>query len=170
MKTFAITSILAGLSLAMPTTAPGQTLPFKHKVEVYRDEDGEVMVFSLDLEQPFLAEEFEKSNFLRLAPLDSNAYLVYPKETKFHQKHAAFYGRLRGSGKAKLRLSFETVLENLDGSKRVEVRHGEIEIDVPDGETGARGVYLEWAKQQNGHFVNLLRYYPHETFLQYCLL
>src|SRR5436189_1965810 len=89
--------------------ARAEPLPFHHKVEVYRDKDGDVTVFSLRLEQPFLAEEFEKSNYLRLEALDRNAYLIYPKETRFQQKHAEFYGRLRGEGKTKVRLSYEIV-------------------------------------------------------------
>src|ERR1700693_3763881 len=76
--------------------AEREPLPFTHKIEVYRDKEGQVLAFSLKLEQPFLAEEFEKSNYLRLAPLDRNAYLIYPPETRFRQKHAEFYGRLRG--------------------------------------------------------------------------
>src|SRR4051812_31543117 len=86
-------------ALALPAAGLAEPLPFRHKVEVYRGKDDGV-VFALRLEQPFLAEEFEKSNYLRLQPLDRNAYLVYPKETKFRQKHAEFYGRLRGEGKA----------------------------------------------------------------------
>lgn len=167
------TTTLTALSVALGgwlATASAQTLPFKHKVEVYREKDGEVSVFALRLEQPFLAEEFEKSNYLRLAPLDSNAYLIYPKETKFQQKHAAFYGRLRGSGKARLRLSYETVLENLDGSRRVEVNQSELEVVIPTEHTGPRSIYLEWARRQNAHFLDLLTYYPHETFFQYGLM
>src|SRR5258708_23117091 len=82
--------------------AEREPLPFSHKVEVYRDKDGQVLAFSLKLEQPFLAEEFEKSNYLRLAPLDRNAYLIYPPATRFRQKHAEFYGRLRGKGVAQV--------------------------------------------------------------------
>ncbi len=148
----------------------GDALPFKHKVEVYREKDGDAVVFSVLLEQPFFAEEFEKSNYLRLQPLDDNAYLIYPKQTKFHQKHAAFHGRLRGGGGAMLRLSYETVTENLDGSRRVEVREGEIEVPIPTKPGGPPSIYLEWARQQNAHFLNLLSYYPRETFFQYCLL
>src|SRR5260221_210044 len=119
----------AGVSVAR--AAEHEPLPFSHKVEVYRDKEGQVLAFSLKLEQPFLAEEFEKSNYLRLAPLDRNAYLIYPPETRFRQKHAEFYGRLREHGVAKVRLSYETVTENLDGSRKVDVRQGEIEIPIP---------------------------------------
>src|SRR5215831_19126219 len=56
---------LAGLLCAPPAGARADKLPFQHKVEVYRAKDG-VTVFALRLEQPFLAEEFEKSNYLRL--------------------------------------------------------------------------------------------------------
>ena len=90
----------------------GQSLPFNYTVETYRNEDGDVMAFALRLEQPFLAEEFEKSNYLRLKSLDASAFLIYPRETKFRQKHAEFYGRLRGDGTAKLRLAYETVSES----------------------------------------------------------
>lgn len=93
--------------LGFPATAPAQELPYQHKFEVYREKDSDVIAFVLRLEQPFLAEEFEKSNYLRLHAQDKNAYLIYPKETKFQQKHAEFYGRLRGQGKAKVRLSYE---------------------------------------------------------------
>src|SRR4029077_11395653 len=93
-------AMLAVLSLANPAGA--DPLPFQSKVEVFREKDTKVVVFALRLEQPFLAEELEKSNYLRLAPLDRNAYLIYPTQARFRQKHAEFYGRLRGQGKAKL--------------------------------------------------------------------
>src|ERR1700719_2137970 len=134
---------LAGFWLLAPLMASSvargaerEALPFGQKVEVYRDKEGQVIAFSLKFEQPFLAEEFEKSNYLRLQPLDKNAYLIYPPQTRFHQKHAEFYGRLRGEGKAKLRLSYETVTENLDGSRKVVVRQGDIEIPIPTEPTG----------------------------------
>jgi hypothetical protein len=160
---------LAWLGL-LPAVGRGDPLPFHHKVEVYREKDSGVIVFSVRLEQPFLAEEFEKSNYLRLQAQDRNAYLIYPRETKFHQKHAEFYGRLRGQGKAKVRLSYETVSENLDGSRRLDVRHGDIEIPIPTAPGGPRSIFQEWAKQQNAHYLNLLNYYPDETFFQYVLL
>ncbi len=72
------------------------------------------------------------------APLDRNAYLVYPPQTRFHQKHAEFFGRLRGKGVAKVRLSYESVTENLDGSRHVDVRQGDIEIPIPAEATGSR--------------------------------
>src|SRR5262245_442620 len=100
---------LCGLSQPPERSA---ALPFGHKVEVYRAKDGDVTTFRLSLEQPFLAEEFDKSNYLRLTALDQNAYLIYPAETKFQQKHAEFYGRLRGTGSAKLKLAYEIVSEN----------------------------------------------------------
>jgi hypothetical protein len=150
--------------------AEREPLPFGSKVEAYRDKEGKVLAFSLKLEQPFLAEEFEKSNYLRLAPLDNNAYLIYPPETRFHQKHAEFYGRLRGEGTAKLRLSYETVTENLDGSRHVEVREGQIEIPIPTEPTGPESIFKEWAQQQNEYFRELLTIYPDETFFQYVLL
>ena len=80
--------VLAGLQLLAGSLLHAEPLPFNSKVEVYRDEKGEVMAFALRLEQPFLAEEFEKSNYLRLSTLDEQAYLIYPRETKFRQKHA----------------------------------------------------------------------------------
>jgi hypothetical protein len=147
-----------------------ETLPFEHKTEVYRDQDGDVTAFTVRLEQPFLAEEFEQSNYLRLRSTDERAYLIYPKETKFHQKHAEFFGRLRGEGKVTLKLAYETVSENLDGSRRIQVKQGEIEIPIPAASIGPKSIYLDWARQQNQYFAELLRYYPDETFFQYCLL
>ena len=75
-----ILAFLLGVSVARG--AEHEPLPFSHKVEVYRDKDGQVIAFSLKLEQPFLAEEFEKSNYLRLQPLDRNAYLIYPPRNR----------------------------------------------------------------------------------------
>ena len=49
------------------------TLPFTQQLETYHDEKTNVTAFKLRLEQPFLAEEFEKSNYLRLQALDNNA-------------------------------------------------------------------------------------------------
>jgi hypothetical protein len=66
----------------------GDDLPFQQKVELYRSKDGKTTAFTVRLEQPFLAEEFEKSNYLRLRSSDERAHLIYPKQTKFHQKHA----------------------------------------------------------------------------------
>jgi hypothetical protein len=150
--------------------AKAEPLPFTHKVEVYRDKTGDVLAFSLRLEQPFLADEFEKSSYLRLQALDKNAYLLYPTETKFHQKHAEFYGRLRGSGKARLRITYEIVSENLDSSRRIDVRQGDIEVPIPAKEGGPLAIYRDWAQQQNAHFLTLLDLYPQDTFLQYVLL
>ncbi len=168
MRTLILFSFL--FVLAPSAIAQTEALPFKQTIEVFRDEEGEKMVFSLRLKQPFLAEEFEESNYIRLKPLDEKAYLTYPKETEFLQKHAAFYGRLKGKGVAKLQLSYEMVTENLDGSPRVEVHQSVIEIPIPEEETGHENIYKEWARHQNDHFLNLLNYYPGETFLQYCLL
>lgn len=137
---------------------------------MYRNEKQGVTVFALRLEQPFLAEEFEASNYLRLEPTDEKAYLIYPKEGRFQQKHAEFYGRLRGEGPATLRLSYETVRENLDGSRHVDVNHGEIEVAIPTEDTGPAELYTAWANRQNEYFADLLSYYPGETFFQYCLL
>lgn len=167
-------SLLATASV-FSTRAEGQELPFQHSVEVYRSEEGDVVAFSLRLEQPFLAEEFEKSNYLRLRSSDPQAYLIYPTQTKFHQKHAEFYGRLRGEGEVELDLSYETVSENVDGSRKVQVKEGKVTVTIPAApatrrEIGSNKIYLDWAKQQNIHFAKLLQYYPHETFFQYCLL
>jgi hypothetical protein len=162
--------MLLGWLGGVPVVRSAEPLPFKHKVEVYRPKEGEIMAFSVRLEQPFLAEEFEKSNYLRLQALDRNAYLIYPKETKFQQKHAEFYGRLRGEGKARLRLAYEIVSENPNGSRKVEVRQGDVEVTIPTAETGPQSIYREWAQQQNAHFLHLLHHYPHESFFQYVLL
>ena len=155
-------------------SANAAPLPFDHKVQTFRDSERDITVFTLRLEQPFLAEEFEKSNYLRLKPLDDNAWLVYPRETRFEQKHAEFYGRLRrtkpGDKVAKLKLSYEIVSENLDGSRKVDVRETEIEIPIPTEDGGPKDLYQEWARQQNAHFAELLRYYPENSFLEYVLL
>lgn len=147
-----------------------ENLPFTQKVEVFRAKEGDIVAFTVRLEQPFLAEEFEKSNYLRLKSSDDRAYLVYPKETTFQQKHAEFYGRLRGTGEVKLQLSYEIVSENPDGSRRVQVRQGEIAVAIPTEPTGPQSIYQQWAHQQNLYFAGLLRYYPEESFYQYCLL
>lgn len=165
---------LAAIAFAVPA-ADGQDLPFQHAVEVYRNDEDEVMAFSLRLEQPFLAEEFEKSNYLRLRSDDARAYLIYPKETKFQQKHAEFYGRLQGEGEVEIHLAYETVSENLDGSRRVQVKEGTIKVEIPkapatDRAIGAKRIFQDWARKQNEHFARLLTYYPDETFFQYCLL
>jgi hypothetical protein len=156
--------------LGLPGALSAQEFPFQHKVEVFRDKDGDTISFVLRLEQPFLAEEFEKSNYLRLYAQDKNAYLIYPKETKFQQKHAEFYGRLRGQGKAKVRLSYEIVSETLRGSPKVDVRQADLEVAIPANPGGPRNIFEEWANQQNRHFHDLLQYYPAESFFQYVLL
>ncbi|MCA9194695.1 MAG: hypothetical protein KDB03_23150 [Planctomycetales bacterium] len=158
------------LNVGITVQAQPKDLPFAVRVETYRNETGDINAFALRLEQPFLAEEFEKSSYLRLRPLDDKAYLIYPRETKFEQKHAEFQGRLRGDGNAKLRLSYETVSENLDGSRKVDVREADIEISIPSTESGPTSIYREWAERQNQHFVDLLRLYPEETFFEYVLL
>jgi len=158
------------LSLLGQKGTSEDALPFRQKVEVYCSEETDVRVFRLRLEQPFLAEEFEKSNYLRLNSADKRAYLVYPKETKFHQKHAEFFGRLRGDGEVSLSLSYEIVSENPDGTRRVEVREGVVKVEVPQDPVGSERIYQEWAKHQNQHFAHLLQYYPEESFYQYCLL
>jgi hypothetical protein len=168
MRWLVLTCALGTLAGGFRAVAAESALPFQHKVEVYRSEEGE-MVFALRLEQPFFVE-FEKSNYIRLTSGDERAYLIYPKETTFQQKHAEFYGRLRGEGAVRVKLTYEFVSENLDGSRRVDVRKGEIEVPIPTGETGPKSIYLDWAREQNLHFAHLLRYYPEETFFQYCLL
>jgi hypothetical protein len=167
----AIWLLLVSASAVWGQDAP---LPFDRKVETYRDSERDVTVFVLRLEQPFLAEEFEKSNYLRLKPLDRNAWLVYPRQTRFEQKHAEFYGRLRRAegdkDTATLRLSYETVSENLDGTRRVAVREADVEIPLPGEDGGPEPLYKEWARRQNAHFADLLRYYPENSFLEYVLL
>jgi len=178
MKRSVLNSILCGFLCTWSWSGMAvaeDALPFDHKVEVYRDQQGDVTVFTLRLEQRFLAGEFEESSYLRLQSTDDRAYLIYPKETKFQQKHAEFYGRLRGEGKVTLKLSCEIVSENLDGSRRVDVRRGDIEVPIPPrpdppAEVGPKSIYLDWARQQNLYFAGLLRYYPEETFFQYCIL
>ena len=164
--------VLTGLIAPVfaPVLAIADELPFKHEVQIYRSAEGDVVAFALLLEQPFLAEEFEKNGFLRLRSLDDASHLIYPKETRFQRKHASFHGRLRGSGKAKLRLTYQTVSENLDGSRRMVVRQGDVEIAIPAEATGAERVFKDWARGQNAHFRRLLNFYPDESFLQYCLL
>ena len=163
-------SVALAICLLFPTFAAAEPLPFETKVETYRSEEGDILVFALRLEQPFLAEEFEKSNKLRLEPLDRQSYLIYPKEARFHRKHAEFYGRLRGEGAAKVRLSYEVVTEDLAGKPQVDVRTTEIEIPVPAEPTGIEAIYKEWARQQNAHFAELLRFYPETSFFEYVLL
>src|SRR6266540_553066 len=172
MRSHTLISVWATLvgALTFPAGGRAEPLPFQHKVEVFREKDTGVVVFALRLEQPFLAEEFEKSSYLRLQALDRNAYLIYPKETRFHQKHAEFYGRLRGKGKAKLRLSYEIVSETIKGSRKVDVRHADLEVDVPAELGGPKAIFRDWAEQQNAHFLKLLGYYPQESFFQYALL
>lgn len=166
-------NLFAGVSFCLAQ----DELPFQHKVDVYRSADGDATAFTVRLEQAFLAEEFEKSNFLRLRSDDPRAYLIYPQQAKFEQKHAEFFGRLRGEGTVKLRLSYDTVLENLDGSRRVEAKEGTIEVEIPQPPEedlqkaiGSQQIFKDWANQQNLHFARMLRYYPDETFFQYCLL
>ena len=149
--------------------ANAQELPFRQRIEVFRGEEGGPIAFAIELEQSFLAEEFERSNDLRIEPLDERVYLTYPKQTRFDNKHAAFYGRLRGEGTARVRVWYETVHENLDGSKKVSVSHGDLEIEIPPKPAGRAEVFLEWARRQNEHFRALLDYYPDDSFLQYVL-
>lgn len=167
-----ISQLLAVLALSAAACVghAADALPFGHKVEVFREKDSDVAVFTVRLEQPFLAEEFEKSNYLRLHSADERAYLIYPKETTFQQKHAEFYGRLRGQGAVKLQLAYEIVSENPDGSRRVQTRQGQIEVPIPTEPTGLRSIYQEWARQQDLYLAGLLRYYPEDSFSQYVLL
>ena len=147
------------------------TLPFSYSIETFQHEDDpDVRAFVVNLEQPFLADEFEKSNFLRLKSLNDQAFLIYPRETKFRQKNAQFYGRLRGDGKALLQLSYETVSENPDGSRKVNARQAQIEVPIPTEAQGSETIYTAWASKQNQHFANLLEYYPGESFFEYLLL
>lgn len=163
-------AVFSLIAMSMVTSASAEPLPFSYKTETYREKDTGITVFALRLEQPFLAEEFEKSNYLRLKSADTRSYLIYPKETKFRQKHAEFYGRLRGTGKAKLRLSYEIVSENLDGTRKVDVRTADIEVTIPMEPTGISVIHKDWARKQNAHFADLLRYYPETSFFEYVLL
>lgn len=174
-----VTIFAAASSLAIaPGLANAEPLPFESKVETYRSEEGDILAFAVRLEQPFLAEEFEKSNKLRLEPVGDAAYLIYPKETKFERKHAEFYGRLRPPGKAegkeagtaKVKLSYEVVTEDLTGKPQVNVRSTEIEIKIPTDPTGIEAIHKEWARHQNAHFAELLKYYPETSFFEYVLL
>ena len=118
-----------------------------------------------------LAEESRKrANYLRLHSTDDRAYLIYPKETTFEQKHAEFYGRLRGSGKVALQLDYEIVSENPDGSRHVETRQGQIDVAIPAEPTGLASLYRQWAQQQNAYLANRLRYYPEDSFSEFVLL
>jgi hypothetical protein len=161
---------IAAAAIIASTRLAAQPLPFDAKVETYRSEEGDITAFVLRLEQPFLAEEFEKSNKLRLEPVDQAAYLIYPKEARFERKHAEFYGRLRDEGRAKVRLAYEVVSEDLAGRPQVDVRTTEIEIPIPAKQTGIDEIYKAWARQQNAHFAELLRYYPETSFFEYVLL
>ena len=113
---------IAGIVLALNglQLVAQDSLPFSYSVETFQHEDDpDVRAFVVKLEQPFLAEEFEKSNYLRLKAKDSNAFLVYPRATRFEQKHAEFYGRLRGEGTAELQLfmkQFPRIQMGLAGS------------------------------------------------------
>ncbi len=150
--------------------ASAQDHPFGQKIELYSDEDGQI-AFALRLEQPFLADQFEKTSFLNLHPLDNNARLIYPKETQFIQKHADFYGRLKKGGEsAELMLSWEVITENIDGSQNVEKRESRISVDIPTDEVRNEGVFLDWARAQTAWFNELLKYYPDDSFLQYIIL
>ncbi len=170
-RKFARVVLISSACYAFAAAAIAQdTLPFKHALETFRNKDGDVIVFALRLEQPFLAEEFEQSNYLRIQTQDERAHLIYPRETRFVQKHAAFYGRLRGEGVARLRLEYEIVSENPDGSRRIDARQGELSIPIPSERGGPEAIFADWARQQAQHFSELLTYYPHETLLEYCLL
>ena len=175
MFTYRLSTCSILLVLVFASFALAQSMPFQHSVEVYRDQERDVTAFVVRLEQPFLAEEFEQSNYLRLRSEDDNAYLIYPTQTRFKQKHAEFYGRIRGSDDVVLKLSYETVSENLDGSRLVQAREGEITVDVPvlpvnESTVGSESIFKQWATEQNRHFARLLEYYPEESFFQYSLL
>src|SRR5438132_1316738 len=108
-----------------------------------------------------------RKNMTRATQLCPYPTLPAPPETRRPtQKHAEFYGRLRGQGKAKLRLSYDIVSENLDGSRKVDVRTSDVEVAIPAEPAGPASIFKEWAQHQNAHFLNLLNYYPDETFFQ----
>ena len=172
---FALLACLPGIAvtgtLPSAVAAADESLPFSYTLETFcHEEDPEIRAFVLKLEQPFLAEEFEKSNYLRLKANDDRAFLVYPRATRFEQKHAEFYGRLRGDGKAALTLSYETISENPDGSRKVVNREATINVEIPTEPAGAIATYQTWARYQNRHFADLLQYYPNESFFEYLLL
>lgn len=73
-----ILSVFVGLCLGVMNCPAQDEMPFQHKVDVYRSAEGDVVAFTVRLEQAFLAEEFEKSNFLRLRSDDDRAWLIYP--------------------------------------------------------------------------------------------
>lgn len=170
MRIHCLTGVLLGMSFLVPVAASREPLPFETEVETYRSEEGDVMAFTLRLEQPFLAEEFEKSNKLRLSSRDAHAWLIYPPETQFERKHAEFHGRLRGEGSAKLELSYEVVTEDLAGQPEVDTRTTRIEIPIPAEPTGLAAIHKQWAREQNTYFADLLRYYPETSFLKYVML
>lgn len=171
IRLIAFSAFALGVVVFSPQGKANDSLPFSYTVETFQHEDDEdIRAFVIKLEQPFLAEEFEKSNFLRIKTSDANAFLVYPRATRFQQKHAEFYGRLRGSGVTKLQLSYETISENPDGSRKVVSREATIEVPIPAKPQGTLNTYQTWAKYQNQHFADLLQYYPNESFFEYLLL
>jgi hypothetical protein len=56
MKPTALFSCVVGWLCLLPMATAADSLPFQHKVEVYRNQQGDVSVFTLRLEQPFLAD------------------------------------------------------------------------------------------------------------------
>jgi Protein of unknown function (DUF3352) len=169
VSTTQLATSLIFVALVQPVT--GQDgLPFATSIETFRDEDDDIRAFVVRLDQPFLAEEFEKSNYIRLKALNDSAFLIYPHETRFHQRHAEFYGRLRGDAPASIQISYEIVSENPDGSRKVNSREATFQIPVPEQGSGSRAIYTKWAEFQNDSFARLLEYYPRESFFEYLLL
>jgi hypothetical protein len=169
MSTIHFSATVIALSIAAHLHAQ-DSLPFSTTIDTFHDEDDEIRAFVVRLDQPFLAEEFEKSNYIRVKSLSDAAFLIYPHETRFQQRHAEFYGRLRGDEPAKIQISYEVVSENPDGSRRVDIRQAEFTIPVPEKGSGSRAIYTRWAEFQNQHFARLLQYYPNESFFEYLLL
>ena len=64
--------------LGPASMAYAQEFPFHHKFEVYREKDSVVVSFVLRLEQPFLAEEFEKSSFVWKFAMRASASSLEP--------------------------------------------------------------------------------------------
>lgn len=171
IRLIVISAFVCGFVSGNSRSHASDSLPFSYTVETFQHEDDKaIQAFVVKLEQPFLAEEFEKSNFLRIKTTDENAFLVYPRATRFKQKHAEFYGRLRGNGTTKLQLSYETISENPDGSRKVVSREATIDVKIPSEPVGTLNTYQTWAKYQNQHFADLLQYYPNESFFEYLLL
>ena len=152
-------------------TPSADAVPFNQKVEVYREKQGDVIVFIVRLEQPFLAEEFEKSNYLRLHSSDDRAYLIYPKETTFQQKHAEFYGRLRGKGTVKLQIRITRSSPKTPTARGTSRRgRARSKSRYPPSRPGCGASTGNGPSSRTSTWRTALRYYPEDSFSQYVLL